>query len=271
MNYFESVLYFLQGTMEEPKPFGWFHILCILLTGLSIFVLYQKKDNYSEAQLKKVLGIYGIVAFVLEVMKQIVWSFNYDITSNLVTWDYQWYAAPFQLCTTPIYVSLICLFLKKSKLRDSLLSYLSFVTILGSIATIIMPDSCFTSTTLVNIHTMWLHCGSLVVSIYLIFTIVVSLDFKSLKNGLIVFLAFICLAELLNVSIYNLGLLQGETFNMFYISPYFISELPIFDMVQKSLPFVIYLLFYIIVLSLGSLLVFGIFKFIEKLKSCRNQ
>ena len=56
--------------------------------------------------------------------------------------------------------------MKKGKVRDSLLSYMAFITILGSIATIIIPDSCFVSDILINIHTMWLHCGSLVVSIW---------------------------------------------------------------------------------------------------------
>ena len=40
---------------------------------------------------------------------------------------------------------------------------MSFVTILGSIMTIILPDSCFTADILINIHAMWLHCGSLIV------------------------------------------------------------------------------------------------------------
>lgn len=31
--------------------------------------------------------------------------------------------------------------------------------------TIMLPESCFTSDILVNIHTMWLHCGSFVVSV----------------------------------------------------------------------------------------------------------
>ena len=30
MNIFEKVLYLLQGEMETPKPFGWFHLMWIL-------------------------------------------------------------------------------------------------------------------------------------------------------------------------------------------------------------------------------------------------
>ena len=154
MNFFEKILYFLQGEMTEPVSFGWFHLLCLFLTLIIVFLLYKRRIYHDEKQLKIVLSIYGVVAFVLEFLKQLIWSFDYDSATNIVTWDYEWYSFPFQLCTTPIFVCLICLFLKKGKVRDSLLSYMSYVTILGSISTMLMPDSCFVSDILVNIHTM---------------------------------------------------------------------------------------------------------------------
>lgn len=265
MNLFEKILYFLQGEMTEPNPFGWFHLTWIFITIISIFILYKNKKNYSEKQLKYILGIYGIIALILEILKQLIWSFNYDPINNIITWKYEWYAAPFQLCTTPIYVSLICLFLKDNKIRKSLLSYLAFVTILGSALTIIIPDSCFVSDTLVNIHTMWLHCGSFVVSIYLIMNNVVEIKENNLKNSYLVFLIFVFIAEILNISIYNSGILNGDTFNMFYISPYFISTLPIFSTIQENVPFITFLLIYLFAIYLGSLIVYYLVYCIKKL------
>ena len=256
MNFFEKVVYFLQAEMTRPNPFGWFHLMWIGLSVIAIIVLFLLRKKYNEKQLKTVLLIYGVVAFVLELIKQIIWSFNYDINTGIGSWSYEWYAAPFQLCTTPIYVSLICLFLKKNKLRDGLLSYLSFITILGGIMTILLPDSCFVETTLVNIHTMWLHCGSLVVSIYLLIIGEVKINFKSLKNAFVVFLVFVCLAELLNIGIYNSGILNGETFNMFYISPYFTSHLPVYSTVQESVVFPVFIIFYIFSIAVGALVTY---------------
>ena len=143
MNAFEKILYFLQGEMVEPVAFGWFHILCLTLTTIVIFILFKRRKYHSEKQLKIVLSIYGIIALVLEILKQLIWSFNYDSVTNVITWDYEWYSFPFQLCTTPIFVCLIALFLKKGRFRDSLLSYMAYVTILGSISTVLIPDSGF--------------------------------------------------------------------------------------------------------------------------------
>lgn len=258
MNIFENILYALQVEMEEPKAFGWFHLLWIGLVIIALIMLYKLKNKYNEKQLKIVLGVYGIVALILEIIKQLIWSFNYDPTTNIITWDYQWYIAPFQLCTTPIYISIICLFLKNNKIRKSLLSYMAFVTILGGISTILLPDSCLVRDIVVNIHTMWLHCGSFVVSIYLMFSGVVEINKQNLKKAFIVFLMFVFIAEFLNIFIYNTGILKGETFNMFYISPYFTSTLPVFDIIQENVPFIIFLLIYVFVICMGSALIYYI-------------
>ena len=267
MNLFEKFLYFLQGDMIRPMAFGWFHIAWLSLVVIATFILYKRKKFYNDKQLKIVLGIYGVIALILEILKQLIWSFNYDYSTNVVTWDYQWYAFPFQLCTTPIFVSLICIFLKKNQIRDGLLSYMAYITILGSITTMILPDSCFTDDILVNIHTMWLHLGSFVVSVYLLMTGEVKISLKSLKGAYPIFLFFVGVALVMNMVIYNSGILNGETFDMFYISPYFIGTLPVFDVIQKNVPYVAYLVIYILALMIGSFIIYGIAKLIKKLKN----
>lgn len=269
MNLFEKLLYILQGEMKEPTAFGWFHILWLVLVVITILILYMRRKYHSEKQLKIVLGTYGIIALVLELLKQLIWTFNYDPITNIITWDYQWYAFPFQLCTTPIFVSIICLFLKDGKVRNSLLSYMAYITILGSIATILIPDSCFVSDILVNIHTMWLHLGSFILSVYLLMSGEVKINIQSLKQAIKVFLIFVIIAEIMNIYVYNLGILNGETFNMFYISPYFISTLPVFDIIQESVPYLVYLIIYILALIMGGIIIYGISMFLNKILECK--
>ena len=267
MNVFERFLFILQTEMEEPEAFGWFHLMWLFFVLVTVIFLYKKKKKNSEKQLKLVLGIYGITALVLEVLKQLSWSFNYDSITNVVSWDYQWYAFPFQLCTTPIFISLICLFLKKGKIRNCLLSYMAFVTILGSISTMILPDSCLVSDILVNIHTMWLHLGSFVVSVYLIMNGIVKVNKKNFINAILVFLVFVSIALIMNIGVYNSGILNDETFNMFYISPYFESTLPVFDVIYEKVPYILFLIIYIVALSLGAGIIYFIAMLFNKISS----
>lgn len=254
----------LQKEMPEPAAFGWFHCMWIGFMIIAIIGLYLQRKKHSEKQLKWVLGVYGITALVLETLKQLSWSYNMDDMTKSIVWDYQWYAFPFQLCTTPIFVCIISLFLKKGKVRDSLFSYMAFFTILGSISTILIPDSCLINDILVNIHTMWLHLGSFVVSVYLLMTGEISIDFTALKRAFSVFVMFVCIANGLNLFVYNAGVLNGETFNMFYISPYFNSSLPVFDMIQPKVPYLFYLLVYIVALLLGASLIWCVAKLIQR-------
>lgn len=265
MNLFEKVVIFLQAKMNRPVAFGWFHILCLVLTFTVIFVLYLNRKKYSEKQLKTVLLVYGIVALVLEVLKQIAWSFNYDMVTGVKYWDYQWYAAPFQLCTMPIYFSLIAACMKKSKLRDSILSFIAFFTILGSISTMIIPESCFTEDILINIHTMYLHCGSFVVSVYLLMMKEIKINLSNFIRAFIVFVCCTIFANLLNILFYNTKIIGSETFNMFFISPYFNSTLPVFSIIQPKIPYIIYFLIYIVVILIGGTIIYLISKLISKI------
>ena len=256
MSFFVKVLLFLQTEMTAPEPYGWYHWLWIGLTAGAIAALAFLCKRRGEKQCKWVLGIYGAVALVTELLKQISWAAVWDAGTQTVIWDYQWYAAPFQFCSTPIYVSVLCLFLKEGKLRQSLLSYLSFFTILGGLMTILIPDSCFCGDVLVNIHTMWLHCGSFVLSVYLLMSGAVKPEKRSYIRGVLVFLIMVGIALALNIGVYHSGVLGEEEFNMFYISPYFISVLPVFDTIQQAVPYPVFLGLYLVALALGALVVF---------------
>ena len=258
MNAFERIVYALQFEMERPASYGWFHLAWFAASVLLILFLCLRKEKDHERTLKTVLLIYGLVALILEAVKQIIWSYHWDPAAGTGSWDYQWYAFPFQLCTTPIFVSLICIFLRKGGLRDRLLSFMAYVTILGSLATALYPESCFVRTVLVDLHTMYLHFGSLVVSVWLLASGEVKTRFRDLLRGYGVFPAFAGLAEGLNLCLYHSGVLGDESFNMFYISPYFPSALPVFDRLWAQLPFPLFLLLYLAAIFLGALLVWGI-------------
>lgn len=271
MNKIGELLCLLQTEMPEATAWGWFHLMWVALIIVSIFVLYKLKDKYSEKQLKIVVGTYGIVALILEITKQLIWTFDYNAVTNTFSADFQWYAFPFQLCTTPIFASILALFMKRTKVRLSLLSYMAFVTILGSFMTVIIPDDCLVETILINVHTMWLHCGSLVVSIYLLMSGAVEINKQNFKLAIGVFIVFIILAQILNIGVYNSGILGDETFNMFYISPYFISSLPVFDVIQQNVPYPVYLALYVVALSLGAGIVYIIAKTISKIVNKENR
>ena len=105
MNILEKFLLALQTEMTTPTPFGWFHWLWIVLGIVAVVTLCLLKKQGKEIPLNWVLGVFGVVALTTELLKQVSWSFNFDAATGITTWDYQWYAAPYQFCSTPIYIS----------------------------------------------------------------------------------------------------------------------------------------------------------------------
>lgn len=249
----KSIITFFSAEMPRPHSYGLYHWIWIFITIGFIILIFKRKNKYNEEKLKKVLLAYSISSLIFELIKQVIWS--YDLDSGL--WSYSWYSAPFQLCTTPIYACLLAYFIKNKKIKNSLLSYMAYITILGSIATIVYPENCFVKTIEVNLHTMILHCGSFIVSIYLLVN-VIEKNIKSFISSIYTFLSFETIALLLNIIVYNSNILGDNTFNMFYISPYFISALPLMNIIQEKTPYIIFLIIYNLIIILGGYIIYKI-------------
>lgn len=258
MNLFEKIIESLRVQMEKPVPYGNFHLISLLVSVLLIIVICLTKNKKSERSLRFALGTYGFVSLVFEIIKQLLFSTTYDATTNTMIWDFQWYAFPFQFCSTPMYSACIACFLKDSKIRRALIGYLSFFTILGGLMVMLVPTTIYTSDAMINLHTTILHAGGLVLSLFLLIHGHVKLEYKSVLNGLIVFGICLAIANILNISIFKSGVLNGETFDMFFISPYFTNDMPVFSLIEKYVSPNLYIALYGVAFLLGSTIVYFI-------------
>lgn len=55
--------------MTKPELYGWFHILCLILTGVLVILLLKQKTE--EKKIRRVLGITAVIAIILEIYKQL--------------------------------------------------------------------------------------------------------------------------------------------------------------------------------------------------------
>ena len=67
MNFFERLLIILDAEMPRPTLFGWFHILCLILTALVTFFLIKKYKDTSDKVFRKIILITWLIIVVLEV------------------------------------------------------------------------------------------------------------------------------------------------------------------------------------------------------------
>ena len=266
MTLFQNILRIFDATMKTPTLFGWFHLLCFGLTiGLAVLLtLLYKKTGSHKLTYWVVFGT-ALIVTVFEIYKQINYSFSYE---GGISYDYQWYAFPFQFCSTPMYIGLLTGLFRKGKIRDSLMAYLATYAMFAGLCVMFYPGDVFISTVGINIQTMVCHGSMVTVGIYLLATGCVKLEHKTILKAIPVFACCIVMAMIMNEIAYRTGLLARETFNMFYISPYCDPHLPLYSLVQPLLPFALEILVYIAGFSLASYIILlaamGIRKLTEK-------
>ena len=225
ISFIEYIIMLLGGKMESvPPAYGWFHLTSIFLIIAACIVAFLFARNISEKQLNVMLGLTAGVLLLLEVYKQLTYSYNVSTD----TWNYQWYIFPFQFCATPMYTMLIAAFLKEGKVKNALCSYLATFGLFGGLVVILYPNDIFTRVIGVNIHGLVHHAAMVAIGIIMYATGRAKLSHKTILYALPVFAVFITLAMIGNVLYGELLLpITGETCNLFYISPYFPCSLPI--------------------------------------------
>lgn len=272
MNWFEKILAALDGRMTTPTLFGWFHIMWLLIivgitVTLCVFAFKNRGNMPKNYKLVKIVVLtYAILTILLEIYKQLNYSFN----STTGEWGYQWYAFPFQFCSTPMYVALIAGCLKDgSKFQKWLYSYLATFSLFAGLAVMIYPGDVFISTIGINIQTMICHGGMVVVGVVILASKVVDLNYKTVLRAIPVFATLALIALIANIIFHTTG--NTATFNMFYISPYLPCTLPILNAIYPVVPYPVFLLIYLLGFSLAATVIFS-FAFVGELiiKKCQN-
>ncbi len=261
----ENFIHFLQGKMAMPGLFGWFHILSlVLMIGICV-VIYIFRKKISPKAVNLIVLFTGITIILFEVYKQLIFSFNYNGGNGNSTWDFQWYAFPFQFCSTPMYIMLLAGILRKGKIHDALYCYLATFALFAGLVVMLYPGDVFISYIGINIQTMVCHGGMFVIGFLILATRSIKFDFRSILKATIVFVIMLILALLMNI-IWHYCSNIDETFNMFYISPYFPCTLPLMNIIYANTPYPVFLLIYIVGFMLAAGIMLGIAILLDKLE-----
>ena len=259
-----EILELLDSKMAVPEMYGGFHIFFFVLSVFAGIVLCRRYPKPGEALIRKLMLTVSLVVIVLEVYKQINFSLHYDGVS--ITFDYQWYAFPFQFCSTPMYVGLLAAVARSRRLHESLCAYLATYGFFAGLCVMFYPSTVFIDTIGINIQTMVCHGSMVTFGIYLLFSGYVQPEVKTIRKALPVFTVLAAMAVVMNELAYRSGLLESETFNMFFISPYCPPELPVYSLVQGVIPFPLCLLFYVAGFTAAGILLLVLVKLLCKIR-----
>ena len=267
MEIWTRILQILDTQMTTPGLFGWFHLLWLGIVVAASLALGLRGHNRSFDNVRKIVLILSVVTIVLEVYKQI----NYTFGDGSAAPAYQWYAFPWQFCSTPMYIGLLAGLTKKGKFHDALCAYLATFGMFAGMAVMLYPGDVFIGTVGINIQTMVCHGGMVVLGALLLASGHVKAELRTILKALPVFATVVLIAVAMNEVAYRTGLLEHHTFNMFFVSPYCEPSLPVYSLVQGVLPFPWSLLVYILGFTAAATVVLAVAMGIGKLLAHSGQ
>lgn len=250
---------------ELFSNYGWYHLMWLgimVVTTVLLCIFFARKHNKKIDD--RVIFSIGTLLLVIEIYKQIFYTIDAG--------HYQWYAFPFQFCSVPMYVAFIAPLIKKESVKEAMYKFLAFFGFLAGFAVMLYPDSCLhTRFITILIHTMLWHTSMVVMGAYLIVSRGYGKNIiKDVLPGSIVFAIILVVAVVANIVAYKsyFGIpeknIYNDTFFLMYISPYYSCPLPILSSIKEQVPYIVFLLAYLMAFVVGIsvmwLFVFGIKK-----------
>lgn len=143
--------------------------------------------------------------------------------------------------------------IRKGRVHDNLLCYLATFAMFAGLCVMLYPGDVFVEFIGINIQTMVCHGSMIVISCLIFATKSIEINLKSILKALEVFVIVCAIALVANIIWHYCG--NTETFNMFFISPYYNCTLPLLSMIYPKVPYVLFLIIYIVGFTLAATIV----------------
>ena len=227
------------------KPYGIlgssFAIITIIL---SILFIYLGGKIKNERTLNRVILIFGIIFITMEI--------THEVRRYFELGGYDFSSFPFQISSVSMYLCVIIQLVGRGRIRSSILSFMSLFTVLSGVLPIFFAQgNLFRWGSMVGVmfsfiwHLLLAMLGCLVMG-HIKMGKSLKVDKVRIAEAVVVFVLVTCIAQVLNFSIHHLATpwqmpevgykevgyiknyeLDPDSASLFYISPYFKSNISI--------------------------------------------
>ena len=254
------------GADLQPKLFGWFHILGMVLAvgfGYGGVLLGRKfKETSDKGKAILILSVAEAALVLLEVVKQIFYT--------LESGSYRWDMFPMQICSVIIFVLPVAIIAKRGVVKNSALGFVGFCSLAGAIFYFFNPAAAFnTPYVLMSLHSFLWHWIMIATGTF----VIVSFDLlrKSTVGMLVgsyaVWFVFAVVAAVSN----NVANFYAPELNVDYYHIGYVKVIyPLLNIVfKRPEPYVPFFLCFLVYYALGTVAIYfaakGVTKFNNKL------
>lgn len=264
MNIIEEIMKATVHPIDKPSAYGLYHILFMIISLAIIITSCYFMRKSSDKTFKIVLICMGSFLIITEIYKQFYYLYAIGMDG------YDWDMLPFQLCSVPMYISVIAGCMKKCKARDIICEYLVSIGFLGGIMAYLEPSGILHDDLFKLLHSSIWHAMLIWIALYILFTNNACHNLKNYPKALIALGGVVIVATTLNLVFKDKA---SVGFNMCYISPFRNTPLAIFkdfDVFFKNLlgnypGRIVSIIIYLIGVSLGGFVIYLASYYIKKL------
>jgi len=196
--------------MERFPLFGGTHLIW-LFTGLVIcvaaaYLLKNKSDAFTQ-RLFAAISVYFVLA---EAFKQLFcyYAVGYD--------EYIFILLPFHLCSMPLYILPITLFLRNGRVKQSLYNFLAGYCLTGGLMSVTVDGGLVSGYSIITFHSFLWHFLLIFIALYLCVSGRVRFGVREFAKSAAVFAICAGVALIINIALYDVS---NGTCDMFFIGP----------------------------------------------------
>lgn len=245
-DFFENLFNKTAWRMVPPEPYSRFHIILTVFGVVSAVFLARcaarsaLRAKESPAAADRVLLSCGLLLGGMEIYKQ---GFLYFVENGGY---FNWWYFPFQLCSIPMYLGLICPFMPSGSIKRILAGFIRDFGLLGGIMALAVPPGLIHPYWSMTLHGFFWHFILIFMGFFCAFSRLSEPGFPGFLHILPLFFTCCLFAIAINVLA---G--PGADADMFYLSPYHPSSQPVFHQISITLGIFPGLLIYISAMILG--------------------
>lgn len=263
---------YMPNQAGDDLLFSGFHIAWLVIMVISSILMGVLGNVHSKGGNKLLFSRFsvvdvtvfqaGVLLFFIEVFKQLIYA-------NLIGGfdNYAWYLIPVQFCSIPIYLFLITPFIRNECWKRAFYSFTAIFALVGGLTTMIVASGVFISVVSISVHTMIWHGTMVVMSIYIIAAKKIGSSFKDFTKAIAILASFVIVVQIVNIVLQLIfpGVSTKVGVDIFYISPWNGTSLPVFGMIKTNLintgmprflASTIHTLAYFVGFTIGGLIVF---------------
>lgn len=248
---------------STPQLFGTVHLLSLLLIILFNAIFFICLKNKKEERLIDILHCLGLLMILMEIFKQ--WfCFAYVFDRKLNLWFFPW-----QLCSMAMYCSFVIRYIKKEKIQNAFLVFLTSFSLFSDIVALILPYDMLRDQIMLTAHSFIYH-GLIITEALIALLILRQRKKAAFLPSIYLFLFMAFIAEIINVVshlIFNDIHVEPD---MFYITLSYPSTQPVFHEIALAFGIPVEIIVYLSSIILCSFAVWKIEDRIFLSRNCRN-